>query len=96
MTDSSRLLRMLEPTVRPVATPQRGSAQPAGTPIEQRSFESLLAEADGSAEGDEAAPGEARSAAAGGWNPLASLARVDAIENASLRAIMGHAGAAED
>ncbi|MFA9478653.1 hypothetical protein ACERK3_10130 [Phycisphaerales bacterium AB-hyl4] len=89
MVDSSQLLRMLEPTVRPVPTPEGRAASSGNVPIEQRSFESLLAEATSGEAGDIDEAGAATDAPAGGSaNLLGPLSQVGAIENASLRALV--------
>ena len=83
--DADILLRMLEPTVRPAGAPAPGKAGAAGAaPIEQRDFDALLA--DASASGT-AGPGDAPAVAKVKDHPLARLTGVDAIENASLRAL---------
>jgi len=95
----SFLLRMLEPAVRPDArsgsvsalTRRAGSGDPTA-PLEQRSFDALLSEAQeipatNDAEqtsGDDAAPTAALS-------PLAALAQFDHIENDSLRRVLAQA-----
>jgi hypothetical protein len=85
MTSSADLLRMLEPAVRPVSAPGAASARAGAAPLEQRSFESLLAAA--------AAPGSAGSAAAAPRaTPLAPLAGIDHIENGSLRSLVAAPG----
>lgn len=81
-SNSVNLLRMLEPAVRPV---QGGAASPARSPVEDQSFEALLAEARGGA-------GEAGIDAAEkprGGDVLTPLAGISNIENASLRAMVG-------
>lgn len=85
------LLRLLEPATRPAGTPARASCPTA--PIESRSFESLLEQAretatretDGEPE-TQAAPPASKTA-----GPLSDLARVDRIENGSLRQLIGGA-----
>lgn len=83
-TNSAHLLRMLEPAVRPVSTPERtgGSAR---LPVEARSFEDLLVEAQQenfTEEVDVSAKAEKQP------SPLGPLASVDTIENASLRSLI--------
>jgi len=85
--DGHMLLKMLEPAIRP--GPMGGSDRPARLPVEQQSFEELLSqrmtpviEADDT--DASAADGKAASASKGS-GPLGQLARVDQIENASLR-----------
>ncbi|MCC7145076.1 MAG: hypothetical protein IT443_01375 [Phycisphaeraceae bacterium] len=107
MADSSLLLRMLEPAVRPTGSPAPSprqlpgvSAQELASPIEQRSFDSLLAEAryqssavsggtGGGAGGDAAlsAQGDFSEAAAKSpqASPLADLSSFNSIENPSVR-----------
>jgi hypothetical protein len=91
-------LRMLEPPVRPGQLPGPAGAKPA-LPIEQRSFEELLGEAQGTeaAELDGASEKPAVKAGEGAANLLqagksacdvAGLSGIDRIENASLRTIM--------
>ena len=94
MSDSAALLRLLEPPVRPVGTPGGSAVKSVAPPIEQRSFEALLAEATGGAaagavESAAEASGEADGAERG--NPLRGLGGFGAIENASLRGLMGRA-----
>ncbi|MFP4145472.1 MAG: hypothetical protein ACLFV3_10050 [Phycisphaeraceae bacterium] len=84
MADAAELLRLLEPLVRPVDG--GGSSRAPKLPVEQQSFDSLLAEA--STPGQDAADGEAADAEPDRPDPLGPLARVDAIENESLRAIV--------
>lgn len=86
MADSAFLLRMLEPVVRPVPT-TGPAADPRRLPLEQQSFESLLARAQAADESAHAADaGDASSLAKPG--PLGPLAEVDAIQNASLRTLL--------
>lgn len=93
MADSGQLLRMLEPAVRPVAVPEGRGAAPAKLPVEQQSFESLLAAAR-SGEAGEAVPLEGgaldHAMGQGGQegNLLGPLSQVGAIENTSLRALV--------
>lgn len=91
MADSGQLLRMLEPAVRPVPAPEGGGASPGRAPIEQQSFEALLAEATAATEpgGDDAASASDRPARG---NLLGPLSQVGAIENASLRALIERGG----
>lgn len=96
MTSGADLLRMLEPAVRPVGAPAP-STRPAA-PLEEQSFESLLAEvrqlgtSDGSAQQgvDAAADGAALQdeAARPKANLLGPLSATDAIDNASLRSLV--------
>lgn len=87
--NATNLLRLLEPAVRPGNLPR--AASPVSAPIEARSFDSILEEAQSlNVEGQPTAgatengePG-AKPAAAG-KGPLASLARIDCVENAALR-----------
>lgn len=93
MNDSAALLRMLEPAVRPVPSAPGGSARAGQLPIEQRSFESLLADVQqtkGLETRDAGAATDAAEAAVKA-NPLGALGGVCSIENASLRAIVGRA-----
>jgi len=83
VTQGTDLLRMLEPAVRPGNVP--ASQAQVRQPIEGRSFESLLDEAqqmDGSEPADTNA-GEKASPPKGA-GPLGGLSQVDRIENASL------------
>lgn len=102
MADSAALLRMLEPTVRPVQTP--GPSKPPALPVEQRPFESLLAEAHqrdstgapspadpGGSPGSPTVPESADAAqaeASPSSRPLAPLHGLEQVENASLRQLM--------
>lgn len=88
-SSSADLLRMLEPLVRPGNLAGRAPASPPPQePIETRSFESLLFEAQQMAVGD-AGPDEQGPARCD--DALAPLAQVDAIENASLRTLVSQA-----
>jgi hypothetical protein len=87
MTSSAELLRMLEPAVRPVSVPGAATARPGSVPIEQRSFESLLADATGSG-GDAGAGDESGPAPAAPTAPGSPLAGIDRIENSALRDII--------
>ena len=90
------LLRLLEPAVRPGNLP--ASAKPANTPIEQRSFESLLEEAQSLNVPSPAEPALAdltEMPAEGGEpavkipaGPLAQLGQIDRIDNPSLRRLI--------
>ena len=93
MASSGDLLRMLEPVVRPVATP--GSRSVAQVPLEERSFESLLADEQQRAMEGLQDPGDPDAAAnaAKPVDPLGALGAMDAIENASLLSLMGRGGA---
>lgn len=84
MSNSGDLLRMLEPAVRPVATPGNG-ATPRPTAFESQSFEQLLDTAQQTQEPVNPAtePNEPPAS-----DPLASLSRIDAVNNASLRRIL--------
>lgn len=85
--DSAALLRLLEPAVRPVAPPNTGAGKAGALPIEERSFEALLAEAKGMTHDD--ATTTDQTPAAPPVNPLRALHGCGAIENASLRGILG-------
>jgi len=88
-------LRLLEPAVRPdgVTAPIDRVSGPHHRPVEQRSFEELLAgaraqaaeETAGASASEPSASPEAPSTAPAATSPLGDLARVDRIENASLR-----------
>ncbi len=93
-----RLLAMLEPPVRPGNAPaaaarllQRGEGDEAGLPIEQRSFESLLRDARHQPAEVGAVPDNTDNTDAAARRqppgPLAQLAGLDHIENASVRQI---------
>ena len=87
------LLRMLEPVVRPCGLSGPTKAGSPKQPIEVRSFDSLLEEARAA---DEPRHDEASGSAQTGpakANPLAELARMDRIENPSLRLLIGGEGA---
>lgn len=89
MNDSAALLRLLEPAVRPVPTaPASRSPQ---LPIEQRSFETLLNEVRQTqttgGHDDQATTDPTEAAPA--LNPLRALGRCGAIDNASLRGMLG-------
>ena len=96
MSKSVDLLKMLEPVVRPGATaPARG---PIATPIESRSFDSILADAQSMAQQSSelaaAGPDTALSSVTDANHqsapaaPLRSLADVNQIENAALRNLL--------
>ena len=103
MATSDDLLRMLEPTVRPVAVPNNGGSRPPQLPLESRSFESLLDQVrnqdpvvgdsaalrrgPGPVERIETGPVEAPPATAQ-TNLLKGLSNVDAVDNASLRELI--------
>ncbi|MEX2672954.1 MAG: hypothetical protein WD294_12690 [Phycisphaeraceae bacterium] len=93
MADSSLLLRMLEPAVRPVSAPEGRGASSAAVPIEERSFESLLGEAISTESADVDDPSVSTgSDAPGASNLLGPLSQVGAIENASLRTLIERGG----
>ena len=89
MANGVELLRRLEPAVRPdgLSAPRR----PVAAPIEQRSFDSVLEEAQDMA-GRMDAPGEARvepgDAGTERPSPLPPLGRLDRVENAALRELI--------
>ena len=87
MGTSLDLLKMLEPAVRPVGPAPTRSAGTA--PLETRSFESLLEEAQAAA-APETAQGVDASAEPKGKkvDPLAALGGLDRIENESLLRIV--------
>jgi len=93
MSNQVDLLRMLEPVVRPGHV--SGSNRPVNTPIEQRDFESLLAEANGRKPDGEEESSE-RVEVAGTRDepdgPLRELRQVGLIENESLRQLLSAAG----
>ena len=89
------LLRLLEPVVRPGGVP--GRTRPPTRPIEDRSFEDLLAEARGpsaaaGAEAGSPGPGEDGPGEAAHAGPMARLSDVGRIENAVLRGLVGGRG----
>lgn len=88
MGRESDLLRMLEPAVRPGGL--TASPRPTSRPIEDKDFESLLAEATAGRTAESQPPPQDQPAR--GPDPLRSLAGTDRIENASLRQLV--AGAA--
>ena len=85
MSNSGDLLRMLEPAVRPVATPAPQSTRPKDTPFETKSFDALLSEAQTHSvtEPNVDEPGKTKPT-----DLLSPLTHVDAIQNASLRQIV--------
>jgi hypothetical protein len=103
MGDSSALLRLLEPAVRPV--PQKGGQRAGGEPsFESADFETLLAAARKPSE-ETAQSGDGESAALGvaqantestdqsasqprSTQPLGALEGIDKIENPTLRRLM--------
>lgn len=93
MNTSGDLLRMLEPAVRPVATPP-GQSTPRQVPFEQQSFEQLLDEAGQdmnvtATQSESMPPGDGPASRP---NLLSPLSQVDAITNVSLRRIVQGAG----
>lgn len=80
MNEGVNWLRLLEPAVRPAGLPD--PARSPQSPIESRSFESLLEEAQASSSETPAPDGEAKDA---GANLLAPLSAVDRIDNQALR-----------
>lgn len=87
--DPTKLLQMLEPTVRPGASGVGGGAQQARPAFEDRSFQDLLSEAS-----KQMAPaGETAPQAA---DPLAALGGLGRVENAALRSVLEQAGRAGD
>src|SRR5690606_6525247 len=89
-------LKMLEPAIRPGMP--AGPASQGNKPIEQQSFESLLAgklattssvEPEQQQE-DQSLQVSAKTSAS--QSPLGQLARIDQIENNSLRSLMGRQG----
>lgn len=95
MSHGGDLLRLLMPAVSPV--PTRDAPRPDAQPIESRSFESLLEEAnriDFERTADDTT-GSAEPAEAGEKprvdNTLAGLSGIDSIQNASLRQIIAGA-----
>ena len=93
MADGAALLRMLEPTVRPVQTPVARGHAPRETSTPARPFEALLTEASqptgpltplADASADEAKADDGPT----GPDPLSELSRLDRVENASLRRLM--------
>lgn len=85
--DPTRLLQMLEPTVRPGNATATGGAQQAKPAFEDRSFDDLLSEAKmttaSGAQTGEAKPAEA--------SPLLALAGLGQVENAALRNVLAQA-----
>lgn len=96
-SNAANLLRLLEPAVRPGNLPR--SAQPSSTPIESRSFDSILEEAQSlnAAGGAAAARGDGENAApVKQASPLAGLGRIDCVENAGLRDLLARAAASRE
>lgn len=88
MSNSGDLLRMLEPAVRPVATPASGAASSASnTPatFESQTFEQLLGVAQQTQDAMNPAVEANESSAP---DPLAALSRIDSVSNASLRSML--------
>lgn len=90
MSEAARLLKMLEPAVRPVDA--AGAAKPVGElPFEQRPFDDLLNEATASAkvEAPESNPssdsGTPVAEVQGAAGPLSLLSDLGRVENAGLR-----------
>jgi hypothetical protein len=98
MSDAARLLRMLEPAVRPVAPP--GAAQPPKhLPLDQQDFSALLEEArTQSATPDDAQEPirENKPAGTSVADPLKALGAPDQLENASLRQLLAQRNAPND
>lgn len=93
-SNAANLLRLLEPAVRPGNIPR--TAQPTSTPIETRSFDSILEEAQtmNSETGNEKADGVDEGVAPPKpASPLAGLGHIDCVENAGLRDMLARAGA---
>ncbi|MEM6551915.1 MAG: hypothetical protein AAF750_07285 [Planctomycetota bacterium] len=92
MSDPGQLLRMLEPAVRPVATPPTGtSAKPVNTPFESQSFDQLLQQAGtnpSNTSNTEQAPPTTE--AAKPTNTFQPLSGIDRIENQSLRDLIAN------
>jgi hypothetical protein len=89
--DPSRLLQMLEPTVRPGGLASASGATQAKPAFEERSFDDLLKEAKATT-GDGTQKSEAARETS---NPLGGLAGVGQIENATLRSVLAQARGAE-
>ncbi len=104
MADSAALLRMLEPTVRPISTPTHGGAKSPQHPVEKRSFDSLLEEAGHdmpNTTSPEALSGADESEADGGTSfqasgPSSPLDQLSHVENASLRELIARSHAVSD
>lgn len=94
-SNAANLLRLLEPAVRPGNLPR--SAQPTSTPIETRSFDSILEEAQHLGEAPGATPASESEGASAApkkqAGPLAGLGNIDCVENAGLRDLLARAGA---
>ncbi|MEM6392317.1 MAG: hypothetical protein AAF797_06050 [Planctomycetota bacterium] len=93
MSDPGQLLRMLEPAVRPVATPPTaGAPKPANTPFESQSFDQLLQQASTNTPNTEPpkpTPGPTEPAKPA--NTFQPLSGIDRIENQSLRDLIAAA-----
>ena len=98
MSHGGDLLRLLMPAVSPIpGVPGRDAPKPGEQPIESRSFESLLEEAnrievqqptDGAAETNKSPEPDSRSEV---HRALAGLSGIESIHNASLRRIVADA-----
>ena len=90
-TNGTDLLRMLEPAVRPVNVANSNSVQSASQPFEKQNFDQLLQEAKlitTSTDSSVTTNTQASATADTQANILSDLSRIDAVENASLRAIL--------
>ena len=84
--DPTRLLQMLEPTVRPGSQPVQGVAGQGRPAFEDRAFDDLLNEAKANATeqvGGKQTPQQT--------NPLAALSGMGQVENAALRSVLAQA-----
>ena len=81
MSEGADLLRMLEPAVRPVGSGAT-AARPSQAPFEGKSFETLLQEVQTAADSDDQAHAPRP-------HVIDSLAQIGAVENASLRNLIG-------
>ena len=97
MSNSGDLLRMLEPTVRPVSAPIGQSSKSHNTPFESKSFDALLDEAraiEQTAVGSKPmADPTTQAQEVTKVSILSPLSDIDAIANASLRNLIQQAGA---
>lgn len=89
--DPSRLLQMLEPTVRPGSSTSVGGPQQGKPAFENRSFDELLSEAKSSTT-EQSQVGETKPTET---NPLSALAGLGQVENAALRNVLAQAREAE-
>lgn len=83
------LLRLLEPAARPAGLPAPSAPGPRNLPIESRSFDSLLTEAQKLPDESATPAAETTKIAKPTGGLLQGLSRVDRIENGSLLGLIG-------